>query len=70
MKEVICSFRGLEFVGVREAEAIMESFNMDFVSFESHVSFSENYCVWIHVVGLDDENWECAFYWRINSAYE
>lgn len=37
MKEVIL-------VGVREAEAVLESFNEDFVAFELHVSFREDFC--------------------------
>lgn len=37
MKEVIL-------VGVREAEAVLESFNEDFVAFELHVSFREEFC--------------------------
>ena len=58
MKEVICSSRGLRsLVAVREAEAVLESFNEDFVAFELHVSFCENFCcVSIHVVGLDNGN--------------
>lgn len=45
MKEMICSSRGLEGqVRLWEAEAVLESFTEDFVAFELHVYFSDNFC--------------------------
>lgn len=45
VKEVICSSRCLgSLVGVREAEAVLESFNEDFAAFELLMSSNENSC--------------------------
>lgn len=64
MKKVICSSGGLgSLVGVGEAEAVLESFNEDFVAFELHMSFSESFCCVLNPHScLDDGNLEHAFH--------
>lgn len=45
MKQMICSSRGLgDLTGAKEAEAVLDSFNESFLTFELQLSFSENVC--------------------------
>lgn len=49
MKQMICSSRDLgDLTGAKEAEAVLDSFNENFLAFELQLSFSENVCSDLH----------------------